>query len=64
MEPETKGARPDSLIGVTLGERYQLTRKIGEGGMGSVYEAKHVIIGKPVAVKVLREKYVDRPEVA
>src|SRR5437762_310498 len=57
-------ARPDPLIGTTLAERYQLTRKIGEGGMGSVYEAQHVLIGKPVAVKVLREKYVDRPEVA
>jgi serine/threonine-protein kinase len=54
----------DPLIGHTLAERYRLTRKIGEGGMGAVYEAQHVLIGKPVAVKVLREKYVDRPEVA
>jgi serine/threonine-protein kinase len=57
-------ARPDALIGSTLAERYRLTRKIGEGGMGTVYEATHVVIAKPVAVKVLREKYVDRPEVA
>src|SRR5579864_4540517 len=63
MDVETQ-ARPDSLIGATLAERYRLTRKIGEGGMGSVYEATHVIIGKSVAVKVLREKHVDRPEVA
>jgi len=55
---------PDALIGHTLADRYRLTRKIGEGGMGAVYEAQHVIIGKPVAVKVLREKYADRPEVA
>ncbi len=55
---------PDPLLGRTLAERYKLTRKIGEGGMGSVYEATHVVLGKSVAVKVLREKYADRPAVA
>ncbi len=56
--------RGDPLVGSTLVERYRLTRKIGEGGMGAVYEAQHVLIGKSVAVKVLRDKYLDRPEVA
>src|SRR6185503_18064406 len=56
--------RPDPLVGATLLDRYRLTRKIGEGGMGAVYEATHVVLGKSVAVKVLREKYVDRPNVA
>ena len=32
--------------------------------MGAVYEAMHVLSSKPVAVKVLRDKYLDRPEVA
>ena len=32
--------------------------------MGAVYEATHVVLAKPVAVKVLRDKYLDRPEVA
>ncbi|HEY2744267.1 MAG TPA: serine/threonine-protein kinase, partial [Polyangia bacterium] len=54
----------DALVGHTLADRYRLTRKIGEGGMGSVYEATHVLLSKPVAVKVLRDKYLDRPEVA
>ncbi|MGZ3425415.1 MAG: serine/threonine-protein kinase [Polyangia bacterium] len=54
----------DALVGHTLADRYRLTRKIGEGGMGSVYEAMHVLLSKPVAVKVLRDKYLDRPEVA
>src|SRR5256714_13816341 len=56
--------KADPLIGVTLAERYSLTRKLGEGGMGAVYEASHVVLGKPVADKVLRDKYLDRPEVA
>ncbi|MGZ3407993.1 MAG: serine/threonine-protein kinase [Polyangia bacterium] len=54
----------DALVGHTLADRYRLTRKIGEGGMGAVYEAMHVLLSKPVAVKVLRDKYLDRPEVA
>lgn len=54
----------DALVGHTLADRYRLTRKIGEGGMGAVYEAQHVQLSKPVAVKVLRDKYLDRPEVA
>jgi eukaryotic-like serine/threonine-protein kinase len=47
----------DSLIGVVLAGRYEVLRRIGEGGMGAVYEAKHTLIGKRVAVKVLLEKF-------
>src|SRR5262245_39848879 len=54
----------DSLLGTTIAERYELVRKIGEGGMGTVYEARHVGLGKQVAVKILRDKYMDRPEVS
>ena len=39
--------------GQLLGERYRLVRRIGSGGMGQVWEAVHVVIQKPVAVKVL-----------
>jgi serine/threonine-protein kinase len=63
-QPGDDSDKADPLIGVTLAERYCLTRKLGEGGMGAVYEGNHVLLGKPVAVKVLRDKYLDRPEVA
>src|SRR5262245_60636092 len=61
--PDDRGGAPDPLVGQTLGERYRLTRKIGEGGMGAVYEATHVLLGKRVAVKILREKFADQPEI-
>src|SRR5688500_13161043 len=44
-------ARIDDLVGTTLMGRYKITRKIGQGGMGAVFEATHTLIGKPVAVK-------------
>jgi eukaryotic-like serine/threonine-protein kinase len=48
------------LVGATLSGRYLVTRKVGQGGMGAVYEATHTLIGKRVAVKVLLEKYARR----
>ena len=52
-------SRPD-IVGTTLSGRYLVTRKIGQGGMGAVYEATHTLIGKQVAIKVLLEKYARR----
>ncbi len=54
---------PDNLVGETLLERYEITGKIGQGGMGAVYEAKHTLIGKRVAVKVLLDKYAQRDQI-
>jgi eukaryotic-like serine/threonine-protein kinase len=54
---------PSRLVGTLLGGRYQIKRLCGEGGMGRVYEAQHVEIGKRVAVKVLHPAYSRTPEV-
>ena len=51
---ESARASQDPLIGTTLSDRYKIIRKIGEGGMGIVYEAEHVLIEKRVGLKVLR----------
>jgi serine/threonine protein kinase len=55
--------RGDPLLGTLLGERYRVLRPIGEGGMGIVYEAEHVVIEKRVALKVLRDDYSERSDV-
>lgn len=44
----------DPLIGKVIGERYQIVELIGQGGMSHVYKARHQILNKFVAVKMLR----------
>src|SRR5689334_14540290 len=47
----TLGADP--LAGVTIGGRYTLVQKIGEGGMGVVYRGEDTTTRAPVAIKLL-----------
>ena len=37
-----------------IGDRYELTELLGKGGMGMVFAGRHTLLGKGVAIKVLR----------
>jgi eukaryotic-like serine/threonine-protein kinase len=54
----------DFEVGHLLGGKYRIVRRIGVGGMGSVYEARHAGLGTPVAIKVLLPQLARVPTVA
>jgi hypothetical protein len=43
----------DPLLGSVLDDRYRIIRRLGTGGMATVYLAEHMFIGRKVAIKVL-----------
>ncbi len=47
--------------GTTIGS-YQVTAKIGEGGMGEVYRARDTTLDRDVAIKVLPDAFASDPE--
>jgi len=50
-------------VGTTLGDRYRIDALIGEGGMGRVYSAEHVLMRKRLAIKVLHRELTTMAEV-
>ena len=47
--------------GVSFGDRYQLGSRIAIGGMGEVWEATDQVIGRTVAIKILKDEYMGDP---
>ena len=70
-----KGIRPLSILIESVGgdDRvvepvrygpYIVVRKLGEGGMGAVFEVRHETIEKRAAIKILRPEYAQTPDAA
>ena len=52
----------DLPAGTVLGDTYRISRLIGIGGMGAIYEAAHVGAGKRVAIKMMSRELAAHPE--
>ena len=53
MEPEH-----DPFVGKAFQERYRIEERLAIGGMGTVYRASQIAVGRPVAIKILRKEIV------
>ncbi|MEG1870655.1 MAG: protein kinase, partial [Peptostreptococcaceae bacterium] len=52
------------MIGMTLGDRYELLEIIGEGGMAIVYRARDKKLNRMVAVKILKKEFADNKDIS
>ena len=57
----SKNLRRGGSTPTVLGNRYSLTKRIAIGGMGEVWAATDTVLGREVAVKILRDDLVDSP---
>jgi serine/threonine protein kinase len=62
LAEDTEFEAEPNLLGTVVDNRYRVVELIGEGGMGKVYLAEHVEIGRRVALKVLHPSYGRMPD--
>src|SRR5262249_50989610 len=64
--PRVRGSkRRSSIVVVEIGStigNYEVLQKIGQGAMGAVYMARHPVIGKPVALKIIHPNLATNDE--
>jgi serine/threonine-protein kinase len=59
----TQATETEALIAAGLSRRFRLVRRLGQGGMGTVFLAEQIGVGnRPVALKVLNRKLLDDPD--
>ncbi len=47
------------MIGRKLADRYEIIERIGDGGMSTVYRGQCHVLNRPVAIKILKDEFVD-----
>lgn len=63
-EPAANTDDQESLVGSTLAERYRIDELLGVGGMGAVFRARHLLLKRDVAVKVLHPELVANEDIS
>src|SRR5262245_42296476 len=59
LDPSPTAQLPRPLIDHP---RYEVRRLLGSGGMGTVYQARHKLMDRDVALKVMNPRLVERPD--
>jgi serine/threonine protein kinase len=54
----------DWLVGRTLDGKYRIDTRVGEGGMGAVFRATHLMLGKVIALKLIKPELVTSKDIA
>ncbi|HTB72311.1 MAG TPA: serine/threonine-protein kinase [Polyangiaceae bacterium] len=64
LEPAPFDPMADPLIGARIDERYDVVCLLGEGGMGRIYEVRHMALERAFAMKILRPELAQDSELA
>jgi serine/threonine-protein kinase len=60
--PPADASRSAGFVHRVIADRYRLVDLVGEGGMGAVYRAEHIRMGKALALKILRGDFAQEPD--